>query len=121
MIHVVLFLNLWTNDYLKAIYKLKMHCQISIILLIVLPLDYRYSSWIYFYVFKGSKTIRYNYSVTNVHKVRTIPSFIYKSIKPTTPETSDFDIFIEDFNWSHASVVISSSVIRILLAIVLYK
>lgn len=49
-----------------------------------------------------------------------LPSFIYKSKELTTPEPSDFDLLLSNFSWNHASVLISSFVICILLVLTFY-
>lgn len=49
-----------------------------------------------------------------------LPSFIYKSKEITTPEPSDFQLLLSNFSWNHASVLISSFVIFILLVLTLY-
>lgn len=49
-----------------------------------------------------------------------LPSFIYKSKELTTPKPSDFQLLLSNFSWNHASVLINSFVIFILLVLTLY-
>ena len=55
----------------------------------------------------------------NSAKSEPLPSFIYKTLQSTTPPPSEFDLMLENFSWNHASVLISSLVICMLLVIVL--
>ena len=55
----------------------------------------------------------------NYSKSEPLPSFIYKTLQSTTSPPSEFDLMLEKFSWNHASVLISSLVICMLLVIVL--
>lgn len=60
------------------------------------------------------------YQLLVVRSESALPSNIYKSKEITTPEPSDFQLLLSNFSWNHASVLISSFVIFILLVLTLY-